>query len=149
MKRIIYTDPATGAACVIVPSDAWLNPMKVDEATGGLVADTPRTVEELAAKDVPAGAEYHIIDAADLPLNPQQYPDRKRTYRNAWKVQDGGLVTDLAAAKSIHVANIIRLWAALGADEDDLQAALNAVGSPATVAELYAAWPAAIERRGG
>jgi len=139
LKRIIYTDPDSGAACVITPVEGWLNPVEGDA----------RTLEQLAAKDVPAGVAYHIIDAADLPLNDQSFPDRKRTYRNAWKVQDGGLTTDMEAAKAIHVANITREWAARGAAAGDLQAALDAVGTPATVAELYAAWPAAIERRGG
>ena len=53
---------------------------------GGVVVITPapeclqtRTVEEIAAKDVPAGVPYKIINASDLPTD--------RTFRNAWEAQ--------------------------------------------------------------
>jgi len=61
MKRIIYPTDEGGVA-VIVPSDEYL-------------AD--HTIEELAAKDVPTGKAYQIIDEADVPSN--------RTFRNAWE----------------------------------------------------------------
>ena len=35
------------------------------------------TVEEIAAKDVPAGVPYKIVDVADIPTD--------RTFRNAWE----------------------------------------------------------------
>ena len=61
MKRIIYkTDE--GGVSVIIPSDEYL-------------AD--HTIEELAAKDVPDGKAYQIIDEADVPSD--------RTFRNAWE----------------------------------------------------------------
>jgi hypothetical protein len=53
---------------------------------GGVVVLTPtfeclqtRTIEEIAAKDVPAGVPYKIINASDLPAD--------RTFRNAWEAQ--------------------------------------------------------------
>jgi hypothetical protein len=51
---------------------------------GGVVILTPapeceRTIEEIAAKDVPAGKPYKIINASDLPID--------RTFRNAWEAQ--------------------------------------------------------------
>ena len=61
MKRIIYPTNEGGVA-VIIPSDEYL-------------AD--HTIEELAAKDVPDGKAYQIIDEADVPSN--------RTFRNAWE----------------------------------------------------------------
>ena len=61
MKRIIYKTDEGGVA-VIVPSAEYL-------------AD--HTIEELAAKDVPARKPYQIIDEADVPSN--------RTFRNAWE----------------------------------------------------------------
>lgn len=61
MKRIIYPTDEGGVA-VIVPSAQYL-------------AD--HTIEELAAKDVPAGKAYQIIDESDIPSN--------RTFRNAWE----------------------------------------------------------------
>jgi hypothetical protein len=64
MKRIIYPTDEGGVA-VIVPSPEYL----VDH-----------TIEELAAKDVPAGKVYQIIDEADVPSN--------RTFRNAWEYSE-------------------------------------------------------------
>ena len=61
MKRIIYKTDEGGVA-VIIPSDEYL-------------AD--HTIEELAAKDVPDGKAYQIIDEADVPSD--------RTFRNAWE----------------------------------------------------------------
>jgi hypothetical protein len=61
MNRIIYPTDEGGVA-VIVPTSEYL-------------AD--HTIEELAAKDVPAGKAYQIIDEADVPSN--------RTFRNAWE----------------------------------------------------------------
>jgi hypothetical protein len=53
---------------------------------GGVVVLTPtpeclaeRTIEEIAAKDVPAGVPYKIINVQDLPTD--------RTFRNAWEAQ--------------------------------------------------------------
>jgi len=55
-KRIIY--PSDDGVAVIVPADCGL------------------TIEEIAAKDVPAGVSYKIVDVADIPED--------RTFRNAW-----------------------------------------------------------------
>jgi len=35
------------------------------------------TIEEIAAKDVPIGKPYKIVDVADIPTD--------RTFRNAWE----------------------------------------------------------------
>jgi hypothetical protein len=62
-KRIIYpTDE--GTVSIIIPSPEWLQ---------------THTIEELAAKDVPAGKPYKIVDVSEIP------PDR--TFRNAWEYQ--------------------------------------------------------------
>ena len=60
-KRIIYPKDDGGVA-VIVPSPEYLE---------------THTIEELAAKDVPAGKEYKIVDVEDIPSD--------RTFRNAWE----------------------------------------------------------------
>lgn len=57
--RIIYPDDFGGVA-VIIPAPGC-----------GL------TVEEIAAKDVPQGKPYKIVDVADIPSD--------RTFRNAWE----------------------------------------------------------------
>ena len=61
MKRIIYPTPDGGVA-VLVPSPEYLQ---------------DHTIEELAAKDVPAGAEFEIVDTSDIPTD--------RTFRDAWE----------------------------------------------------------------
>jgi hypothetical protein len=60
-KRIIYPKDDGGVA-VIVPAPEYLE---------------THTIEELAAKDVPAGKEYKIVDVEDIPSD--------RTFRNAWE----------------------------------------------------------------
>ena len=59
-KRIVYKND-DNTISIIVPADCGL------------------TVEEIAAKDVPAGKEYHIVNASDIPSD--------RTFRNAWTWQ--------------------------------------------------------------
>jgi len=59
--RIIYqTDE--GGVSIIVPADCGL------------------TIEQIAAKDVPAGKPYQIVDASEIPTD--------RTFRNAWEYQE-------------------------------------------------------------
>jgi len=60
-QRIIYPNDNGGVA-IIVPADCGL------------------TIEEIAAKDVPAGKPYKIVDVADIPTD--------RTFRNAWEYQE-------------------------------------------------------------
>ena len=58
-KRIIYPTDEGGVA-VIVPA-----------------AECGLTIEEIAAKDVPAGKPYKIVSTSDIPSD--------RTFRNAWE----------------------------------------------------------------
>ena len=60
-KRIIYPTPEGGVA-VIVPAPECL-----------------LTIEEIAAKDVPQGIPYQIVDTADILSD--------RTFRGAWEVE--------------------------------------------------------------
>lgn len=62
-KRIIYPTDDGGVA-VLIPAPEWL------EQEGN-------TLEALAAKDVPAGKPWKIVDAADIPTD--------RTFRAAWE----------------------------------------------------------------
>jgi hypothetical protein len=59
-SRIIYPTDDGGVA-VIVPADCGL------------------TIEQIAAKDVPAGTPYKIVDVSDIPSD--------RTFRNAWEYE--------------------------------------------------------------
>ena len=62
-QRIIYPTDDGGVA-IVIPSPEALETM---------------TIEEIAAKDVPAGKEFKIIDTADVPTD--------RTFRSAWEYQ--------------------------------------------------------------
>ena len=64
MKRIIYPTDDGGVA-IVIPAPEALETM---------------TIEEIAAKDVPAGKPFKIIDTADVPTD--------RTFRNAWEYSD-------------------------------------------------------------
>jgi hypothetical protein len=66
MKIIIFKQE-NGNAAVIAPTTEYLK---------------DHTIEECAAKDVPAGAEFHIIEEEDLP---QEHND----FFNAWEVDSG------------------------------------------------------------
>ena len=57
-QRIIYPTDDGGVA-ILVPA-----------------AECGLTIEQIAAKDVPAGKSYKIVDVADIPTD--------RTFRNAW-----------------------------------------------------------------
>jgi hypothetical protein len=57
-KRIIFSNDEGGVS-VIVPAP-----------------DCELTIEQIAAKDVPAGKPYQIVDVSDVPSD--------RTFRNAW-----------------------------------------------------------------
>jgi hypothetical protein len=59
-QRIIY--PTDDGVAIIVPANCGL------------------TIEQIAAKDVPAGKPYKIVDVADIPTD--------RTFRNAWEYQE-------------------------------------------------------------
>lgn len=74
-KRIIYTRP-DGGLSVIIPSP-----------------DCGLTVEQLAAKDVPAGLQFEVVDVADLP--------QSRTFRDAWERNGKAVGVSLTKAKEI------------------------------------------------
>jgi len=62
IKRIIYPTDDGGVAVIIPAAECGL------------------TIEEIAAKDVPAGKPFKIIDTADVPTD--------RTFRNAWEYSE-------------------------------------------------------------
>jgi hypothetical protein len=57
--RIIYPTPEGGVAILIPAFECGL------------------TIEQIAAKDVPAGVPFRIVEASDIPSD--------RTFRNAWE----------------------------------------------------------------
>lgn len=60
-KRIIYPNEFGGVS-IIIPADCGL------------------TIEQIAAKDVPTGTPYKIIDADEVPSD--------RTFRDAWEYSE-------------------------------------------------------------
>ena len=60
-QRIVYNNDEGGIS-IVIPTAEWL---------------AEHTIEELAAKDVPAGKDYHIVDVSEIPSD--------RTFRNAWE----------------------------------------------------------------
>jgi hypothetical protein len=60
--RIIYPTDDGGVAVIIPAAECGL------------------TIEEIAAKDVPAGKPFKIVDVADIPTD--------RTFRNAWEFSE-------------------------------------------------------------
>lgn len=63
-QRIIYPND-DGGVSIIIPTSEYL---------------AEHTIEELAAKDVPEGKPYKIVDVTDIPTD--------RTFRNAWEYQE-------------------------------------------------------------
>ena len=61
-SRIIYPTDDGGVAVVIPAAECGL------------------TIEQIAAKDVPAGKAFKIVDVTDIPTD--------RTFRNAWEYQE-------------------------------------------------------------
>jgi hypothetical protein len=70
-KRIIYRTPE-GKVAVISPSPF-----------------SPLSVEQVAAKDVPTGLSYKIVDAADIPSG--------RKWRDTWTVAVEDLIDGVGA----------------------------------------------------
>jgi len=75
MNRIIYQSDE-GGVIVLVPTPEAL---------------ASWTIEQIAAKDVPHGKPFKIVDVTDSPTD--------RTFRNAWEV-DASALTDGVGAES-------------------------------------------------
>jgi len=69
-KRIIYQND-TGGVAVLTPADCGL------------------TIEEIAAKDVPTGKPYKIVDVSEIPTD--------REWRNEWTVDEADLTDGVGA----------------------------------------------------
>jgi hypothetical protein len=69
-QRIIYQNDAGGVA-IITPCDCGL------------------TIEQIAAKDVPTGKPFKIVDASEIPTD--------RQWRNEWTVDEADLTDGVGA----------------------------------------------------
>lgn len=70
-QRIIYKNEAGGVSIITPATNCGL------------------TVEQIAAKDVPTGLPYKIVDAADLPSD--------RSERDLWEVDEADLTDGVGA----------------------------------------------------
>jgi len=69
-QRIIYQNDDGGVA-IIIPCECGL------------------TIEQIAAKDVPTGKAYKIVDVSDVPTD--------REWRNEWSVDEADLTDGVGA----------------------------------------------------
>lgn len=74
-QRIIYSTEEGGVAVIIPAPECGL------------------TIEEIAAKDVPAGVAFEIVDMTDIPED--------RTFRGAWERQGRAIALKLPKARDI------------------------------------------------
>ena len=82
--RILFRQD-DGTVAIIVPILTEINPD----------TDEPYTIEEIAAKDVPSGYKYKIVEDSDVPTD--------RSFRNAWTVDHSDL-TDGTGSGESHLA---------------------------------------------
>jgi len=61
-QRIIYPNDEGGVSIIVPAPECGL------------------TIEQIAAKDVPAGKPYQIVDVSEIPTD--------RTFRNAWTYEE-------------------------------------------------------------
>ena len=132
--------------------------------TGGVSVGTPtdealqtQTIEQIAAKDVPAGVQWYVVDSSSLPID--------TAFFNAWVfTTPPNVVVDIAKAQGIYKQTADNTAAALstpltqeymrltaiGGDTTAVQAQLQAINAAAeetayldatTVPELVACWP--------
>jgi hypothetical protein len=116
-----------------------------------------QTIEEIAAKDTPAGTQWYIVDSSDLPLD--------SAFFNAWVfTTPPNVVVDISKAQVVYkqtadstaaslstplTQEYMRLMA-IGGDTTAVQAQLKAINAAAeetayldatTVDDLVACWP--------
>lgn len=129
-KRIIFKNE-NGGISVVVPSPKFEG-----------------TMQELAAKTLPEGTEWRIIDMADLPIS--------RNWRAAWTDTKEVVDIDLSLAKAAHKKLMIeKAMERVPADEFGVQdfttvkaeiAALD-FDAVTNLDELYNLWPESIATR--
>ena len=132
---------------------------------GGISVGTPTdqalqtlTIEQIAAKDVPVGTQWYVVDSASLPVD--------TAFFNSWvfstapevvvdldkaKVQYKQTADSTAASLSTPLTQEYMRLTAIGGDTTAVQAQLQAINAAAeetayldatTVPELVACWPA-------
>jgi hypothetical protein len=81
MNRILYKTDEGGVA-VLIPTEECLQ---------------LHTIEEIAAKDVPAGKPYKIVDVSEIPSD--------RTFRNAWEADEADLTDGVGGEHDMFITD--------------------------------------------
>lgn len=81
MKRIIYQNDEGGVAVIIPTPEALAS----------------HTIEEIAAKDVPANKPFKIVDVAEIPSD--------STFRSAWEVDETALTDGVGAEHNMFITD--------------------------------------------
>ena len=103
MSQVIIYTQDNGTVAIIRPTEEALATM---------------TLAQIAAKDVPAGVPFQIVDAATIPTD--------RTFRNAWK---GDLTVDMPKAVNITKERLRAERAPLLAAQDVLMSRAQETGA--------------------
>lgn len=104
MSKIICYINDNGFASIVHIAPEMFDPnsqtRKELESLGVVFANEDEMIAWVAIKDVPANAQYSVIDSANLPADKQ--------YRNAWVIKDdkSGVDISLDKAKVVHQDNI-------------------------------------------
>lgn len=76
-QRVIYKNEDGGVSVIIPTAETLVN----------------YSIEQIAAKDVPSGLAYKIVDEADVPSD--------RTFRDAWEVDEATLTDGVGAEENV------------------------------------------------
>lgn len=124
-KRIIYQN-ANGGVSVIIPSQEYL---------------INHSIEQLAQKDVPAGASFKIVDVSEIPSD--------RLFRDAWVINGEKVDHDITKAKdmahSMRRESRAKEFAPLDVEATIPSKASAAEAARQAVREKYAAMQVAID----
>lgn len=108
-KVVVYTNK-TGGMSVLIPAKNVCVPIGIENLArshfwtpASVVTEPPKghrfaTLEEIAARDVPAGVEWRVVDRDNLPQD--------RCFRNAWVQQQGAVSVHMDKAREIHKSNL-------------------------------------------
>lgn len=101
--RVIFHNPDTGIAAVLVPAPEMFDPnsktRKLLEVKDGLTfASDEEVLSFIIAKDLSEGADFQIVHVSELPQD--------RYFRNSWKYENGKVSVDMAKAKDFHLSKI-------------------------------------------
>lgn len=106
MQAIVY-EQENGVVAIVTPAEGF-------------------SVEQISAKDIPAGVEHFVINYDEIPSD--------RVFRDAWILDNGKVVIDLTRAKSVaHQKR--RLQRLIEMEPHDKIIALQIPGTAADTAE--------------